>query len=173
MSDETVSEATVSDERSVRKTVTVDAPQATAFRVFCEEMSSWWPLDDYTIGEQPAVAAVLEPRAAGRWYEQAADGTQCDWGRVITWQPPERVVVTWEISADWAPDSNIKSEVVFVPEGPGRTRVELEHRNLATYGDQAETMRGIFDSESGWTGLLARYSALANTDDDDTNGASG
>ncbi len=154
----------MSDELSVRKTITVDSPQDTAFRVFCEEMSSWWPLDQYTIGDQPAVAAVLEPRVGGRWYEQAADATQCDWGRVITWQPPELLVVTWEISADWAPDSNIKSEVEvrFISDGPSRTRVELEHRNLATFGDQAEMMRGIFDSDNGWTGLLARYAALAN-----------
>ena len=107
---------------------------------------------------------MLEPRVGGRWYEQAADATQCDWGRVITWQPPELLVVTWEISADWAPDSNIKSEVEvrFIPVSAGTTRVELEHSNLATYGDRAETMRGIFDSENGWTGLLARYAALAD-----------
>jgi uncharacterized protein YndB with AHSA1/START domain len=154
----------MSDDLSVRKTVTVNASQATAFRVFCEEIASWWPLGEYTIGTQPAVAVVLEPRQGGRWYEQAADGTQCDWGRVVAWQPPERLVVTWEISADWAPDSSISSEidVHFVPDGPSTTRVELEHRNLGTFGDRAETMRGIFDSENGWTGLLARYAAFAN-----------
>lgn len=154
----------MNDGLAVRKTLTVNAPQEKAFRVFCDEMSSWWPLDEYTIGQQPAVAAVLEPRDGGRWYEQAADATQCDWGRVVTWQPPERLVVTWEISADWKPDPNVNSEVEvrFIAEGPNRTRVELEHRHLATFGSQAETMRGIFDSENGWAGLLARYAALAD-----------
>jgi uncharacterized protein YndB with AHSA1/START domain len=152
------------DDQPVRKSLTVNATQEKAFRVFCEDMSSWWPLDQYTIGEKPAVAAVLEPRVGGRWYEQAADDTQCDWGRVITWQPPERVVITWEISADWASDPNIKSEVEvrFIAEGPSRTRVELEHRNLGTFGDQADTMRGVFDSENGWSGLLARYAVIAD-----------
>ncbi|HEY5927822.1 MAG TPA: SRPBCC family protein [Kofleriaceae bacterium] len=152
------------DDLSVRKTITVNAPQATAFRVFGEDIASWWPLDEYTIGGQPAVTAVLEPRQGGRWYEQSADGTQCDWGRVVTWEPPERLVVTWEISADWAPDSTITSEidVRFIAEGPTTTRVELEHRNLATFGDRAETMRAIFDSDDGWTGLLARYAARAH-----------
>ena len=154
----------MSDDLSVRKTITVNAAQDKAFRVFCEEMTSWWPLDEYTIGTQPAVAAVLEPGVGGRWYEQAADATQCDWGRVVTWQPPERLVVTWEISADWAPDSSITSEidVRFIAEGPTTTRVELEHRNLATFGERAETMRGIFDSDNGWAGLLTRYAALAD-----------
>ena len=120
----------MSDENSVRQDHhgLGTRHKRTAFRCSTEDMSGWWPLDDYTIGDQPALSPRVLQNLRGRRALVRASRRR---GSVIgvafiTWQPPERLVVTWEISADWAPDSNIKSEVevVFVPEGPGRTRVE-------------------------------------------------
>ena len=146
---------------SVRKTITVDAPQALAFDVFTTQMSTWWPLETHHIGAAPAEMAVMEPHTGGRWYEQGSDGTTCEWGRVLEWDPPHRVVLLWAISSEWVHDPAITSEVEvrFVEEAPNRTRVELEHRNLDTFGNKAETMSAIFDSEGGWTGLLGSFAA--------------
>ena len=143
----------------VRQSVVVDAPPERAFAVFTEGIGTWWPLDPYQIGEKPATTAVIEPREGGRWYERAADGTECPWGRVLAWEPPGRLVLTWEISCDWQPDPTAVSEVElrFAADGDGRTRVELEHRGLETYGERAQEMRDTFGSPGGWGGLLAKF----------------
>jgi len=146
---------------AIRKTITVQAARERAFAVFTEGMGTWWPLDDYHIGGEQPQTAVIEPRVGGRWYEQSADGARCDWGRVVVWEPPARLVLSWQISADWQADPSIETqvEVRFVAEGPTTTRVDLEHRGLDSYGDAAAQMHGIFDSDSGWTALLARFAA--------------
>ena len=143
----------------VRKTVTVDVPQAHAFSVFTERFGSWWPLATHKLGKQDAVTAIIEPKRGGRWFERSADGTECDWGRVQIWEPPRRLVLTWEVSVDWQPDRTIQTEVevTFVADGPDRTTVHLEHRKLEEYGEQAEMMRSIFDSEGGYSGILQRF----------------
>lgn len=143
----------------VRKTVTVDVPQAYAFTVFTEHFGSWWPLATHKLGKQDAVTAIIEPKRGGRWFERSADGTECDWGRVQVWEPPRRLVLTWEVSAEWQPDSTIQTEVevTFVADAPERTTVHLEHRKLENYGEQAEMMRSIFDSEGGYGGILQRF----------------
>lgn len=145
----------------VSKSIQVAASPATAFRVFTD-MNLWWPLATHKIGASDAKQAVIEPRVGGRWFERGADGAECEWGKVLAWDPPRRLVLSWEISADWRADSSIHTEieVVFTPSGTG-TRVDLEHRHLDAYGPAAETMRGVFDSEGGWTGLLALYAAAA------------
>jgi len=139
-------------------TITVDAPIDQAFRTFTDAFGSWWP-PEYHIGQADMATARLEPREGGRWYEQGTDGSECDWGRVLTWEPPRRVVLSWQISPDWQPDPDVHTEVdvTFTPEGEGRTRVDLEHRGFATFGDRAEEMRAVFGSEHGWPGLLGRY----------------
>jgi uncharacterized protein YndB with AHSA1/START domain len=148
---------------AVRRDVTVQGAPEHAFAVFTESLSAWWPLATHTIGEQSAVAAIIEPRAGGRWFERAADGTECDWGRVLVYEPPRRLVLSWEITPDWRYDTAIETtvEVTFTADGD-RTHVALEHRGLETYGDDAEQMRGIFESEGGWGGLLARFAAAAD-----------
>jgi uncharacterized protein YndB with AHSA1/START domain len=105
----------------------------------------------------------MEPREGGRWYERSADGGECDWGRVLAWEPPHRVVLSWEISADWQPDPSIDTqvEVRFHAEDERTTRVELEHRGLEAFGARADEMRGIFDSGGGWPGLLERFAGAA------------
>jgi hypothetical protein len=92
------------------------------------------------------------------------DGSECDWGRVLVWDPPSRIVLSWEISADWKHDPHLKTEVEvrFVADGENRTRVELEHRGLDAYGARRDEMRGIFDSDTGWKGLLDAFAARAS-----------
>ena len=148
---------------AVRRTLTVAAPPERAFEVFTSGIGSWWPLQPYSIGAEPAVDAVVEPREGGRWYERAESGAECSWGHVRVWDPPRRVVLTWEISAAWQPDPEATSEVDvrFSAADGGRTLVELEHRGLETYAERAEEMRSIFGSDQGWSGLLAHFTAAA------------
>jgi uncharacterized protein YndB with AHSA1/START domain len=146
---------------AVRQSIVVEAPQERAFTVFTERMATWWPLDTHSIGTKPVTAAVIEPHAGGRWFERSADGSECDWGRVLVWEPPDRVVLSWQLSSDWAadPDVHTEVEVRFTPADGGGTRVDLEHRHLEAYAERAQEMRGIFDSEGGWRGLLGRFAA--------------
>jgi uncharacterized protein YndB with AHSA1/START domain len=154
------------DPNSVRKVVTVDAPQAVAWRVFTQKMGAWWPLANYKIGKAAAVDAVIEPHVGGRWYERGDDGSTCDWGRVLSWEPPSRLVLSWDISADWQPDPTLKTEieVTFIPEGENVTRIELEHRRLDRYGARRDEMRRIFDVEGDWGRLLAQFARAAAAD---------
>jgi uncharacterized protein YndB with AHSA1/START domain len=147
----------------VKKTTLVAAPVERAFQVFTEGMTTWWPLTTYKIGNVDAKSVVLEPFVGGRWFERGVDGSECNWGRVKTWDPPRRLVLTWEISSQWQHDPSVQTEVEvrFSPEGTS-TRVDLEHRLLHYYGDRAAEMRGIFDSEQGWTGLLNVFAARAS-----------
>src|SRR5690349_9058961 len=131
---------------AVRRSVVVETSRERAFYVFTEGMTSWWPIDSHTIGDRPMAEAVMEPRSGGRWYERADDGSECDWGRVIAWEPPDRVVLEWQISADWKADPSIHTEIEvrFTAEGDGRTRVDLEHRGLESFGERAQQMHEIF-----------------------------
>ena len=151
------------DANSLRKAVTVKAPPSVAWRVFTEQLGTWWPLATHTIGEATAVDAVIEPRVGGRWYERGDDGSTCDWGRVLAWAPYERLVLSWEISADWRHDPSLRSEVEvrFIAQGRDGTRVELAHRHLERYGARRGQVRGTLDSEAGWSGLLASFARLA------------
>lgn len=147
---------------SVQKQLTVEAPQERAFRVFTENLDTWWPRSHH-IGKAELKQVIVEPKANGRWYEQGVDGSECDWGKVLVWEPPRRVVLSWQISAAWQFDPKLHTEleVTFTPEGPKRTRVELEHRYLERYGAAAEEMRKTFDSQGGWNGMLGTYKQLA------------
>ena len=109
----------------VRKEIVVEASQERAFRVFTAEHGAWWPLATHHIGAQAAETAVIEPRVGGRWLERAADGTECQWGRVLVWDPPGRLVLAWQIGADWKHDDALLTEVEvrFVALGPALTRV--------------------------------------------------
>jgi uncharacterized protein YndB with AHSA1/START domain len=144
----------------VSRTLLVKASPSRAFEVFTQKMSLWWPLKSHHIGKSDATDAVMEPFVGGRWYERGADGSECDWGHVRAWEPPGRVVLSWEIDADWKANPNVASEVevrfVEVPEG---TRVELEHRKLEAFGERAAEMRGVFGGDGGWNTLLAAFGA--------------
>jgi uncharacterized protein YndB with AHSA1/START domain len=151
------------DPNSVRKVVSVKAPQETAWRVFTERMGTWWPLAHFKIGRSNAVDAVVEPRVGGRWYERGEDGSTCDWGSVLAWEPHSRLVLSWDITADWQYDPALKTEIEirFIPDGNDHTRVELEHRRLDRYGARREEMRTIFDSSGDWGKLLQSFADQA------------
>jgi DNA-binding transcriptional ArsR family regulator len=142
---------TAQQEIVVIKTVRVNAPVAVAFEVFASQ--AWWPVDTHHLAEPPGREVVLEPFQGGRWYERAADGTETDWGTVLAWQPPYRLLLTWQVTARWTyepdPDRGGQIEVTFTPDGPHATRVDLTHRHLERYGQEAERMRTILDTKGG------------------------
>ena len=151
------------DPNRVRKVVNVQAPQAVAWRVFTEKMGAWWPLAYYKIGKANAVDAVIEPRVGGRWYERGDDGSRCQWGSVLAWEPHSRLVLSWDIDADWQYDPTLKTEIEvrFDADGSERTRVELEHRHLDRYRARRDQMRRIFDTEGDWGKLLEMFARVA------------
>ena len=144
----------------VKKTIVVRAPQSRAFDVFTRHFDSWWPKSHH-IGKAEMKEAVLEPRKGGRWYEKDMDGTECDWGIVLAWEPPARVLLSWRINSKFQVDESVQSEieVVFVAAGAETTRVELEHRIVAA---DAETLRAAVDAPQGWSGLLEIFAAKAS-----------
>ncbi|HEY5322185.1 MAG TPA: SRPBCC family protein [Caldimonas sp.] len=147
----------------VKKTVLVAASQAIAFEVFTARFAAWWPMPSHHIGQAECVDVVVEPRVGGRWFERGSDGSECDWGRVLTWEPPSRVVLAWQLAANWTFDPSLRTEVEvrFVAVDAGHTRVELEHRGLEAYGPEALAMRDAFASASGWAGMLEHYAEVA------------
>jgi len=134
-------------------------------------MGSWWP-PTHHIGKTPFTEIVVDPRAGGRWFERDADGAECDWGRVLVYDPPKRLVVSWHLQSDWSFDANPTraSEVVFefFDEGPEKTRLEFEHRHLERHGEGWEKIRAGIDSPGGWTGLLAQYEQFVGTKQEET-----
>lgn len=148
---------------AVRKTVTVRAPLAVAFEVFTARIDTWWPMATHKIGQADCEAVVIEPRAGGRWFERGVDGVECQWGRVLAWEPPGRVLLTWQLNSQWAFDTALHTEVevTFRALDAGTTAVELEHRGLEAYGEQAIAMRDAFTSPNGWSGMLDHYAAVA------------
>ena len=145
---------------SVHKMVTVNATAEEAFRVFTEGFDSWWPRG-HKLGDADLQRAVIEPFAGGRWYEVDVDGTQCEWGRVLTWDPPIRVVLVWQINGQWRHDPELVTEVEvrFTEEDGPRTRVDLEHRNLDRFGADQDGVRAQFEAPDGWQGLMNLYAA--------------
>ena len=161
MTEQTTASGT--DPNSVRRVVNVQAPLEVAWRVFTEKMGTWWPLAHYKIGKANAVDAVIEPRVGGRWYERGEDGSTCDWGSVLSWEPCTRLVLSYDITADWQydPALNTEIEVRFIAEGKNVTRVEFEHRRLDRYGARRDEMRRIFDTEGDWGRLLGMFANAA------------
>ena len=146
----------------VRKSLVVRAPQARAFEVFTAGIGRWWPKSHH-IGASDPETVVIEPKVGGRWYERGVDGAECEVGKVLAWDPPGRVVLAWQVSADWKfdPDLVTEVEVRFIPDGQGATRVELEHRHLERFGERAENVRAQIDAPNGWGGLLQLFADAA------------
>jgi uncharacterized protein YndB with AHSA1/START domain len=151
-------------DRPVRKSVTVKTTAEHAFRVFTEEFDSWWPRTHH-IGKSPMKKAIIDGRAGGRCYSEQADGTECDWGKVLVWEPPRRLVWAWQIDSNWQyePDLEKSSEVEvrFTPEAGGMTRVDLEHRYFARHGAGADAIRKAVDAQMGWGDLMTLFVAQA------------
>lgn len=148
----------------VRKSVTVRASQADAFRIFTTEMDSWWPRSHH-IGKAPMKRVIIEPKAGGRCYSEQVDDTECDWGSVLAWEPPRRFVMAWQITPAWQfePDlaKSSEVEVTFTALGDERTRVDLEHRHFERHGAGGPAMRTGVDSPNGWGDLLGIYATVA------------
>jgi len=147
----------------VRKSVLVAAPIALAFEVFTAQIESWWPMASHHIGEADCAAVVIEPRAGGRWYERGVDGVDGVWGEVLVWEAPRRVVLLWQLNAQFRFDPAIRTEVDvrFIAVDAHHTRVELEHRGLEAYGADAMAMRDAFGSPNGWNGMLEQFAQVA------------
>ena len=147
----------------VRRQVVVNAPQAKAFAAFTERLGEFKP-PEHNLLAAPIAETVFEPRAGGHIYDRATDGSECRWARVLTYDPPDRVVFSWDISPQWQiePDSDQTSEVEvrFVPEGPDRTRIELEHRHLDRHGPGWQSVAEGVGGDQGWPLYLSRYAAL-------------
>jgi uncharacterized protein YndB with AHSA1/START domain len=141
----------------VRRSVTVKVPQARAFEVFTDGFGRWWP-PSHHIGKTAMTGGVIEPRVGGRWYETCEDGSQCDWGKVVVWEPPSRLVLAWQLDSQFRYDPALVTEVEvrFTAEGEA-TRVDLEHRNLERFGAEIEKVRGSIDGPNGWRTVLAQF----------------
>jgi uncharacterized protein YndB with AHSA1/START domain len=149
---------------SVTKSIVVNAPVERAFDVYTQQMQTWWPPDHHLL-DAPLERMVFEPRVGGRIYDVGTDGSECQWSRVLAYEPPMRVVFSWDINLQWKietdPERTSEIEVRFTPEGDGRTRVDLEHRNLDRHGDGWEAMAAAVGAENGWGLGLGRFAEAA------------
>ena len=158
--------ARIMDQTSIKpppvcKTVRVNTAPARAFALFTGRMGDWWP-KTHQLGDAPFKEIIVEPRVGGRWFERDAAGVEMQWGKVLVWEAPERVVLAWQLDADWRYDPALITEVEvrFTPEAGGATRVDLEHRGLERFGARAEDTSKALDSSNGWSGILASFKEL-------------
>ena len=156
--------STTSDSTSARASVVVDVGIERAFKVFTEDMGTWWDKDHHII-EAPLAEMVFELHEGGSIYDVGTDGSECRWARVLAFDPPERVVFSWDITTAWKletdPARTSEVEVRFIAEAPDRTRVVLEHRHLERHGEGWEQMRAAVDSPNGWQGGLDAFARTA------------
>lgn len=145
-------------------TATVPLPLEKAFTFFTESFGSWWP-PAYHIGTADMADAILEPHVGGRWFERGVDGTECDWGTVLTWEPPHRIVVTWQINGYWQYDPNPERaseiEFCFTSETPDQTVLTLEHRHLDRLVEGKAMRDTIVERGGGWSTLLTLFADTA------------
>jgi uncharacterized protein YndB with AHSA1/START domain len=159
--------STQSTAAPVRTQVVVEAPIRRAFDVFTQDMMSWWPADHHLL-EGELTEMVFEARAGGRIYDRNADGGEFTWARVLAYEPPDRLVFSWDITPQWQletdPSRASEVEVRFVAETPQRTRLELEHRNIDRHGPGWQAVAEGVADDAGWPLYLARYAALFTED---------
>jgi uncharacterized protein YndB with AHSA1/START domain len=152
-----------SQRTSVNHSIVVEAPIARAFEVFTKDFGGFKPPDHNLLRVQIA-ETVFEPRVGGYLYDRGVDGTECRWARVLAYEPPNRVLLTWNISPRWQlendPEKCSEWEVRFTSETPHRTRVEIVHRMLERHGEGWEGVRDGVDGERGWPLYLKRYAGL-------------
>src|SRR5436305_8496391 len=150
---------------AVRESIVVNAPIERAFSVFTEEIGSWWAPDHHII-DAPLAEMVFEPRVGGHVYDRGVDGSECRWARVLAYEPPERLVISWDINLAWKlendPERTSEVEVRFTSETPSQTRVELEHRYLERHGEGWEQMRDAVGSPQGWRVGLEAFAQVVN-----------
>ena len=147
----------------VKRTVTVKADPQRSFTAFTGNMAAWWPAS-HTIGGSQKPEVVLEGRVGGRWYERGPEGAECEWGKVLVWDPPGRLVLAWQLNGLWKYDPALVTEVeiTFTALGNGATRVDLEHRNLERMGEHATRVHDAVNAEAGWLGILKTFAGFAD-----------
>jgi uncharacterized protein YndB with AHSA1/START domain len=152
---------------TIRRQIVVEAPIDRAFSVFTERFGDFKPPEHNLLGVAIA-ETVFEPRVGGHIYDRGVDGSECRWARVLAYDPPHRVVFSWDISPQWQiekdPDNTSEVEVRFVAESPERTRVELEHRSIDRHGPGWQAVAGGVADEAGWSLYLERYATLLSED---------
>jgi uncharacterized protein YndB with AHSA1/START domain len=148
---------------AVRKHVVVNAPVDTAFRIFTERFGDFKP-PEHNLLSSPISETVFESRVGGHIYDRGADGSECRWARVLAFEPPLRVVFSWDIGPTWRLETDLENasevEVRFIAEGADRTRVELEHRHIDRHGPGWEAVAEGVGHDEGWPLYLQRYAAL-------------
>jgi uncharacterized protein YndB with AHSA1/START domain len=153
---------TTSAEPVVSRSVVVNAPLEKAFERFTVGLGDFKP-PEHNLLQAPIAETVFEPRVGGYIYDRATDGSVCKWARVLAYDPPRRVVFSWDIGPTWQLETNPENasevEVRFVAEGD-RTRVELEHRNLERHGPGWERVSEGVAGPAGWPLYLDRFAAL-------------
>jgi uncharacterized protein YndB with AHSA1/START domain len=150
-------------ETSVRTSTVVQAPIERAFSVFTEGIGTWWSKDHHILRGELA-EMVFEPRVGGNIYDRGVDGSECRWSRVLVYEPPHRLVFSWNITLEWKLETDLalasEVEVTFSERPSGGTRVVLTHRELQRHGDGWESMHGAVGSPGGWPIGLERFAAL-------------
>ncbi len=145
---------------SVESSIVVDAPIDRAFAVFTEDIGSWWPPEHHIL-EGELAEMVFEPRVGGHVYDRATDGSECHWARVLAYEPPHRVVFSWDVNLQWQiegdPAKTSQVEVRFLSESAEQTRVVLAHRHIDRHGDGWEQIHGAVGSPDGWGAGLTRF----------------
>ena len=158
--------STQASHTSVQNSIVVDAPIERAFSVFTDDFGSFKPRE-HNMLQVDIAETVFETHVGGNIYDRGVDGSECRWARVLAFEPPNRVVFSWDISPHWQietdPDKTSEVEVRFISEGPERTRVELEHRNLDRHGDGWEGVREGVHGDQGWPLYLGRFAELLST----------
>jgi uncharacterized protein YndB with AHSA1/START domain len=147
----------------VRKDIVVEAPVERAFSVFTGRFGDFKPREHNLLGA-PITETTFEPRVGGHIYDRAEDGSECRWARILAYEPPTRVVFSWDIGPTWQIETDLANtsevEVRFIAEGPDRTRVELEHRHIDRHGPGWDAVYHGVDGDGGWPLYLTRYAAL-------------
>ena len=158
---------TQTDTGVVRKQILVQVPIDRAFAVFTGRFGDFKPPEHNLLGA-PIAETVFEPRVGGNIIDRAVDGTECRWARILAYEPPDRVVFSWDISPQWQivtdPDLTSEVEVRFFTETPERTRLELEHRHIDRHGPGWQAVTEGVDGDEGWPLYLARYANLFTQD---------
>jgi uncharacterized protein YndB with AHSA1/START domain len=154
---------TQSDATVVHRTIVVNAPVEQAFTVFTDRFGDFKP-PEHNLLAVPIAETVFEPKVGGHIYDRGTDGSECRWARILTYDPPSRVVFSWDIGPTWEletdPEHASEVEVTFTAETPGRTRVELVHRHFDRHGPGWESVRDGVDTDQGWPLYLDRYASL-------------
>ena len=154
---------TETDTATIRREIVVQAPIERAFAVFTERFGDFKPRE-HNLLASPIAETVFEPRVGGNIVDRAEDGSECRWARILAFDPPDRVVFSWDISPQWRietdPEQTSEVEVRFVAEGPDRTRLELEHRHIDRHGPGWESVAEGVGGDQGWPLYLSRFASL-------------